>query len=117
MHALPPPTDLLRLESRSTIDLASIGTDKISIWYDREHELVSGVTPGGVMFVINGVGGSFSHYERTAPYSLLGDKKQGRKFVGWGPAAGEYTLTVTVHACRAFDSAVLQTFTSALTIQ
>ena len=69
------------------------------------------------MFVINSVGGSFSNYERSAPFSLLGDKKQGHKFVGWSPAAGEYTLTVTVHAGSADDSAVLQTFISVVTVQ
>ena len=110
-----PPTDLLRLESSSTINSGSFGTDKISIRY--EYELVSDVPPGSVTFVINGVGGSFSNRERSAPYSLLGDKKQGRKFVGWSPAAGEYTLTVTVHAGSAGDSMVLQTFFCALNIQ
>jgi len=107
-----PATDLFHLEGSSTINLDSIGTHKISIRY--EHELVSDEPASSVVFVVNSGGESFTHHETLAPYSLLGDKKRGRQFVGWRPAAGEYTLTVTVYAG---NGALLQIFVSTLAIE
>jgi hypothetical protein len=108
-----PATDLFKLDVYSVIYLDSINTNSISIRY--EHDLVFPFErPGSVLFAINGVDESFAHLETSAPYTLRGDKNRGRKYVGWSPAAGEFTLTVTVYDG---DGTVGQTFVSTLVIE
>ena len=108
-----PATDLFKLDVYSVIYLDSIDTNSISIRYG--HDLgFPFKRPGSVLFAINGVDESFAHLETSAPYTLRGDKNRGRKYVGWSPAAGEFTLTVTVYDG---DGTVGQTFVSTLVIE
>ena len=107
-----PASDLYLLDG-SPIYMESIGTRKISIRY--EHDLVTNEAPGSVRFDVRGSdGSSFSHVETSAPYSMLGDRKRGRKYIGWSPAAGMFTLTVKVFAG---NGAPLQTFVTMLIIE
>jgi len=109
-----PAVDLYQLNG-SAINLQSIGTDMISIRY--EHDLVSDEPPGSVMFAVTGGDGSFTHLETSSPYTLLGDKRRGRKYARWSPAAGVFTLTVNVYAGNVGDGALLQTFVSTLSVE
>ena len=90
-----PATDLYLIDG-ITIILASIGTSMISIRY--EHTIVSSEPPGSVSFQVTGTGTGFTHVETSAPYTLLGDKRRGRKYTAWSPDAGVYELTVTAFA-------------------
>ena len=107
-----PATDLYELDDSSVIYLDSIGTDSISIRF--EHDLSLNEPLGMVLFAVNGDDGSFMHLETSAPYALLGDTQGGRKYVGWIPVAGVFTLTVTAYAG---DGTLLQTYVSTLIIE
>ena len=107
-----PATDLYELNGSSVLYLDSIGTDSISMRF--EHDRFSNEPPGSVLFAVNGDDGSFTHLETSAPYSLLGDRRGGRQYVGWNPAAGVFTLTVTAYAG---DGTLLRTYVSTLLIE
>jgi hypothetical protein len=109
-----PATDL-DLVDGAAINLASIGTSKISIRY--AHAIVSSELPASVLFNVSGTGAGFTHLEGAAPYTLLGDRKHGRKYIAWSPDAGVYELTVTAFAGTAGNGEVLNKIVTTLTIQ